>query len=109
MILPKAAIKKDLFRGVGLGNGKNSIEQKAAQYAGELPTSFVPIGESSAGNLICVAGDGAVHLWSHESQRGKGAWRIAASVDEFVNRLEPDDSEIGSTEGIIESESFLDF
>jgi hypothetical protein len=93
----------------GLGNGKNSIEQKAAQYAGELPASFVPIGESSGGNLICVAGDGAVYLWDHEGQRNEGTWRIAASIDEFVNRLEPDDSEIGSTEGIIESESFLDF
>lgn len=93
----------------GLGNGKNSIEQKAAQYAGELPASFVPIGESSGGNLICVAGDGAVYLWNHEGQRNEGSWRIAASIDEFVNRLESDDSEIGSTEGIIESESFLDF
>jgi hypothetical protein len=90
-----------------LSNGKNSIVQKAAQYAGELPTTFVPIGESSGGNLICVAGDGTVRLRSHERQRGKGAWRIAASVDEFVNRLEPDDSEFGNTEGIIESESFL--
>lgn len=93
----------------GLGNEKNSIEQKAVQYAGELPTSFVPIGESSGGNLICVAGDGTVHLWDHESQRNEGTWRIAASIDEFVNRLKPDDLGIGSTEGIIESESFLDF
>lgn len=93
----------------GVGNGKNSIEQKTAQYAGELPTSFVPIGESSGGNLICVDGDGAVHLWDHESQRNERTWRIATSIDEFVSRLEPEDSKSGSTEGIIESESFLDF
>jgi len=93
----------------GLGNAENSIERETLRYHGELPTSFVPIGESSGGNLICVDGDGAVHLWDHESQRDEGTWRIAASIDEFVNRLEPDDSEIGSTEGIIESESFLDF
>ena len=93
----------------GLGKGKNCIEQKIAQYAGELPASFVPIGESSGGNLICAAGDGTVHLWDHESQRNERTWRIAASVEEFLMRLEPDDSGIGSTEGIIESESFLDF
>jgi hypothetical protein len=93
----------------GLGNGKNSVEHKIAQYADELPASFVPIGEASGGNLICVGSDGAVHLWDHESQRNEGTWRIATSVDEFLRRLEPDDSGIGSTEGIIESESFLDF
>jgi len=93
----------------GLGKDKNCIEQKAAQYAGELPASFVPVGESSGGNLVCVDGNGVVHLWDHESQRNERTWRIADSVDEFLKRLEPDDSGIGSTEGIIESESFLDF
>ena len=93
----------------GLGNGKGSIEQKAKQYAGELPASFVPIGDASGGNLICVDGNGVVHLWDHESQRNEGTWRIATSMDELLRRLEPDDSEIGSAEGIIESESFLDF
>jgi hypothetical protein len=93
----------------GLGNSKNSIEQKASQYEGQLPPSFVPIGESSGGNLVCVNGTGSVHLWDHESQQSEGTWRIAASIDEFLKRLEPDDAGIGSTEGIIESESFLDF
>lgn len=93
----------------GLGSGRNSIAKKVAQYAGDLPGSFVPIGESSGGNLICVAGDGSVHMWDHERQRNEVSWRIAASIDEFMNRLKPDDSQIGSTEGILESESFLDF
>ena len=93
----------------GLGDGKNSIHRKTAQYAGELPSSYIPIGESSGGNLVCVDGNGVVNLWDHESQRNEGTWRIAASVDEFLSRLEPDDSGIGSTEGIIESDSFLDF
>lgn len=93
----------------GLGKDKNCIDQKAAQYAGELPASFVPLGESSGGNLVCVDGNGVVYLWDHESQRNEEPCRIADSVDEFLKRLEPDDSRIGSTEGIIESESFLDF
>lgn len=93
----------------GLGNAENSIEEEASRYAGELPASFVPVGESSGGNLVCVDDNGVVHLWDHESQRNERTWRIADSVDEFLKRLEPDDSRIGSTEGIIESESFLDF
>ncbi len=110
---PNPFTKKDGYNNLeilfGLGNDKNSIEQKASQYKDELPPSFVPIGESSGGNLVCVNSDASVHLWDHESQRNEGTWRIAASIDEFLKRLEPDDSGIGSTEGIIESESFLDF
>jgi hypothetical protein len=93
----------------GLGNGENGIERKAAQYAGELPASFVPIGEAAGGNLICMNGEGAVFFWDHESPRHEPTWRIAASIDEFLRRLEPGDSEVGSTGGIIKSESFLDF
>lgn len=93
----------------GMGADKNSIEQKAAQYVGELPASFIPIGEASGGNLICVGGDGAVYLWDHESERDEGVWRVAASVDDFLRRLEADSTDLGGTEGIIESESFLDF
>ncbi|ODA36642.1 hypothetical protein A6X21_15825 [Planctopirus hydrillae] len=110
---PNPFTKKDGYNNLeilfGLGNDKNSIEQKASQYKDELPPSFVPIGESSGGNLVCVNSDASVHFWDHESQRNEGTWRIAASIDEFLKRLEPDDSGIGSTEGIIESESFLDF
>lgn len=104
---------KDGYRNLevlyGLGKGKDSIEANVARYAGELPESFVPIGELAGGNLICVDGDGAVQMWDHESPRNGETWRVAPSVDEFLKRLEPDDSGIGSTEGIIESESFLDF
>jgi hypothetical protein len=92
----------------GLGKDKNSVERKVAQYAGELPPSFVPIGESSGGNLVCVDGSGAVRLWNHESQRDERACRIADSVEIFLSRLAPDNSGNGSTEGVIEQESFID-
>ncbi len=98
----------DLVVLFGLGADDNSLEQKNSQYSGELPEAFVPIGESSGGNLICVDSDGAVHFWDHESPRDGATWRIAAGIDEFINRLEPDDSDLGSTEGIIKS-IFLDF
>jgi hypothetical protein len=93
----------------GLGNGQHSILRKGEQYSGELLPSFVPIGESSGGNLICVDGNGGVHLWDHESLLDEGTWRIAASIDEFLARLEPDNCGIDNTSGIIDSESFLDF
>ena len=50
----------------GLGSGKHSIEHQIARYEGELPPSFVPIGEAPGGNLVCVNGTGTVFLWDHE-------------------------------------------
>jgi hypothetical protein len=70
---------------------------------------FVPIGEAPGGNLICVDSAGAVFLWNHESPRDESPCRIAENVDQFLARLEPDESQIGDTDGIRESESFLDF
>lgn len=93
----------------GLGDGKYSVRHKAAQYADELPASFVPIGETAAGNLICVASNGAVYLWDHESLRDGETWRIASSMDDFLGRLVPDESAICGTDGIVESESYLGF
>ena len=93
----------------GLGSGKHSIEYQAARYENELPTSFVPIGEAPGGNLICVDNGGIVYLWDHESHPDEGLWRVSSSLDAFIGRLEPDDSGIGSTKDIVESESFLDF
>ena len=93
----------------GLGNGENSIEQKIEQYEGELPPSFAPIGEAPGGNLICMNDAGAVYLWDHESPRGgKEVWRIAESMDDFLGRLKLDNSPPVNTDGIIESESWLD-
>lgn len=93
----------------GLGGSKHSITNKAAQYAEELPESFVPIGESSGGNLICVDKSGVVYLWDHESLPGEGYWQISSDINGFIDRLEADDSNIDSSSGIIDSESFLDF
>jgi hypothetical protein len=75
----------------GLGSGRDSIERYAATYEGEVPPSFVPIGGAPGGNQICMDSHGALHLWDHESNRDEGFWRIAASMDAFLDRLEPDD------------------
>jgi hypothetical protein len=75
----------------GLGSGRDSIERYAATYEGEVPPSFVPIGGAPGGNQICMDSQGAIYLWDHESNRDEGFWRIAASMDAFLDRLEPDD------------------
>lgn len=93
----------------GLGDGKDSIKRAVAQYEGELPSKLVPIGQAPGGNLICVNASGIVFLWDHESQMEGRAWRVASSLDQFLERLEPDDSKSRTTHGIVESESFLDF
>ncbi len=93
----------------GLGDEENSLVREAKHYQGQLPPSFVPIGESPGGNLICVDGAGQVFLWDHESTNDQGVWKVADSFDEFFKRLEPDNPGIAKTDGIIESESFLDF
>jgi hypothetical protein len=93
----------------GPGNGKDSVQCQAARYAGELPPAFVPIGGAPGGNLICVDSAGAMFLWNHESPRDESPTRIAECVDQFLARLEPDESQIGDNDGIKESESFLDF
>ncbi len=93
----------------GLGNGKHSIRRAAQQYEGQLPPSFVPIGAAPGGNLICVDRTGIVFLWDHESQIGGHAWPVATSLEKFIDQLEPDKSDNGGTDNIVEAESFLDF
>ena len=93
----------------GFGDSDYSIKKEALRYADQLPPSFGPIGESPGGNLVCVNGDGVVYLWDHESQYEQGIWRIAGSIDEFLNRLSPENPVIGDTENVIESKSFLNF
>ena len=93
----------------GLGVDPHSLEDALSKYRDELPPSLMPVGEAPGGNLICVNDEGAVFLWDHESDRTEVVWTIARSLDEFVDNLEPSDAPIGTTDGIIESESFLDF
>ncbi len=93
----------------GLGSEKNSITKALLRHKRELPLHFVPIGEAPGGNLLCVNAAGGVFLWDHESERGDGVWQVAASLDHFLEGLEPDESDFGNTKGIVEAESFLDF
>ena len=91
-----------LDRLYGLGNGADSIISKAIQYDGELPPSLVPIGELPGGDLVCASEDGRVFLWDHESDRSANAWKVADSLDQFLCKLEVDDSPIGNTDSVID-------
>jgi hypothetical protein len=93
----------------GPGDAKYSVQSQASRYTGELPPRFVPIGGAPGGNLICVNSAGGVFLWNHEGPRDESPCRIAEDVDQFLTRLEPDEPQLGDTDGIKESESFLDF
>lgn len=93
----------------GLGSGRHSILHQKNVYEGELPPFFVPIGEASGGNLICVGKSGSVHLWDHESAGNGGVWRIADTIEEFFERIEPDEQDDEGIDGIIHSKSSLDF
>jgi SMI1-KNR4 cell-wall len=93
----------------GLGNEQYSLTHKILEYNEQLPQFVIPIGEAPGGNLLCVNQSGSVLLWDHESPLDGKLWHVATSLESFIERLEPDESKLGSTEGIVESESFLDF
>jgi hypothetical protein len=93
----------------GTGSGEHSISQKIEDYKEQLPLSMVPFGEAPGGNLLCVDKSCQVFLWDHESLEDEQPHRVATSLDNFVANLEADNAPIGSTDGIIESQSFLDF
>lgn len=93
----------------GLGDGEHTIKGALVKYASQLPPSCIPVGEAAGGNLICVDRTGAVHFWDHENGDKKQTWRIAPSLDIFLEMLEPDAIGGDNSGGIIKSESFLDF
>jgi hypothetical protein len=59
--------------------------------------------------LICLDEDGKTFFWDHESAVDERPCKVADSFDEFLGRLQPSQSESSNTDGIIESESYLDF
>lgn len=89
---------------LGLGDGEFSIVKKVQQYDGELPDGYVPVAEAPGGNLICVGKDGHAYFWDHESDLDSPGWRIAASLDDLIQKLQPDDSEGGGLDGIVSGE-----
>ncbi len=92
---------------LGLGEGDFSIMDNVKRTEGELPPSFVPIAESPGGNLVCVDKHGIVYFWDHESMRDEGYWKVAETVNDFFDRLKPDDSPPTDISGIVDA--WLDF
>jgi hypothetical protein len=88
--------------------GEQGLVHKNQQYREQL-AEHITIGEAPGGNQICLSRSGAIYFWHHEAAEGTAFYRIAPSFGDFVARLVADEGEIGSTEGVIESESWLDF
>jgi len=70
------------------------------RWTGRLPDGYLPIAESSGGNLICLStvqrDFGAVYLWDHELEAEEdeppsmeSLHRIAPDFDEFYASLSP--------------------
>jgi len=93
----------------GIGESKNSIAFQQSHYQDQLPERVLVIGEAPGGNQICLGFGGEVFFWNHEKDFKHGHYLIASSFSKFLHMLEPGDEEIGPTEGIVDSESWLDF
>ncbi len=80
-----------------------SILQMFETYKGRIPADWIPIGEAPGGNQICLRihpsdGSQSVEFWDHESEvgpglppSGDGLTKITNSLQDFVNRLMPED------------------
>jgi hypothetical protein len=90
--------------------GHSNLVEINNMYSDQIPDEYVAIGGSSGGNLICLnKNDEQIYFWHHEAlYDDEMFFKIANNIDEFINGLKKDDSEVNLT-GVIESESFLDF
>jgi len=80
-----------------------SMLQMVETYKGRIPADWIPIGEAPGGNQICLrvhssGGSQSVEFWDHESEvgpglppSGDGLTKITSSLQDFVNRLTPED------------------
>lgn len=99
----------DILMFLSLGSGSNSIVDRLSWCREEIDQNFIPIGEASGGNLICIDPLSRIYFCDHESPRGEGVYCIADSFDKFVDMLVSDNSQIEDCDGIIESETYFAF
>ncbi|NTY35912.1 SMI1/KNR4 family protein [Burkholderia diffusa] len=79
-----------------------SMLRMVATYKGRIPVGWIPIGEAPGGNQICLmihpsGSSQSVEFWDHESEvgpglppSGDGLTKVASSLQDFVNRLTPE-------------------
>lgn len=94
----------------GVANDVNGIRERNSSFARQVGEGFLAIGESSAGNVICIDMQSArVLFWHHEAASvDESFFSVADNVDDFIGMLEVVDGH-NDGDGIKLDESFLDF
>lgn len=103
----KGFLSLDIIYGL---NGKSSIVECNKMYAGQLPPSLLTIGECMGGDQICLdKKNGYIILWKHDSlPEEKEFFELATSFEKFVFSLQAD-NDMSHIEGVVKSQSYLDF
>jgi hypothetical protein len=101
----------DLVGLYGLARDDRGLSTANAAYGSQIPSTCIVIGESSGGNQLCLDRQSlGILFWDHEAEsEGRSTYLVSNSFEDFINRLQRGDNQVGSTEGIIADESFLDF
>lgn len=84
----------------GLKGQRGTVMDKLKTYSGRVPDKFLPFGESSGGNLLCLSlredSYDAVYFWDHENEvdakglqtpESSNIYLVANSFQDFVLSL----------------------
>jgi hypothetical protein len=99
--------KRDTFDFfLGLKQHDRSVMESIDTYKDRIPDKFLPFGESSGGNLLCLSlredSYGAIYFWDHEGEvdtKGNrtpefsNAYLVANTFEDFVRSIVADDDD----------------
>jgi hypothetical protein len=92
----------------GPGSNEFSMAYNQDMYSDQIPHGYIPIGGAPGGNQICLGPKDSIYYWHHEDP-GEGLYLIAHNFIDFLALFEEEQETPRSLDGIIESESWLDF
>jgi hypothetical protein len=95
----------------GVCGGDYDILKINEMFSESLGGSKIAIAESSGGNQICIEKNtGAIFFFHHEAVNYEAEYMsVSDDFTSFMTGLYLGNDDIGSLDGIIEGESFLDF
>lgn len=97
----------------GIEDDRNGLLACNEMYADQLPRNLITIGETPGGNQVCLErGSGRILFWHHEALTDDSAlFQIALTFDDFIARLEPQESNgpVAPPKGVIPSKTWFDF
>ena len=80
----------------GIGDMYDNLQDFIDVLDERLPEGFIPIGDDSGGNIICISTEGQyfgnIFFWNHEQESGTqddmtNVYFIASSFTNFLNKL----------------------